>query len=442
VIFFAVAVELVTLGLGMMVAWADCECDPRPLDVVFIIDSTGSMSSAIESVKHRVERCLDLLRENAPAVRVGIVTYRDVGDEYLRRGLELTEDFPKVIEYLRGITANGGGDTPEAIEAGLEMAYSQEEMRWEPRAKKVCVLVADAPCHDDKKAICLDFATHGREKGIGLFTISVDGNVPGFKELAAAGGGKNVDIQRTDDIARFVLALALDRDASEFESAFGESRAPKPERPHSSSFGAPSSEGGFVLNQLQHAGDWDPPHHSARLLRALRDRASVDARAERRVVKVGDEALEREPLLYVTGHGMLGFTQEEEETLKKYVDRGGTILIERCCDGEAFDKSARALARRLSGVELAVVGSDHAVYRAGGLIDALDHTREHGGHDYVARRPVLLVAADARGRPRVVYSPTDLGCGWSGFSSGKSCALREADALKWTINILLWILST
>ena len=66
----------------------------------------------------------------------------------------------------------------------------------------------------------------------------------------------------------------------------------------------------------------------------------------------------------------------------------------------------------------------------------------HGGHDYVARRPVLLVAADERGRPLVVYSPTDLGCGWSGVEGGKSCALRERDALKWTVNILLWILST
>lgn len=192
--------ERVVAALALVALWhashsralADCECDPRPLDAVFVIDSTGSMSGALESVKRRVQRVLELLRENAPSVRVGIVTYRDVGDEYLRRGIELTDNFPKVMEYLKGISANGGGDTPEAIEAGLEMTYSQESMHWDERAKKVAVLIADAPCHDDKKQICLDFATKGRAKGIVLFTISVDGNVAGFKELAAAGGGKNV----------------------------------------------------------------------------------------------------------------------------------------------------------------------------------------------------------------------------------------------------------
>ena len=444
--------ERVVAALALVALWhashsralADCECDPRPLDAVFVIDSTGSMSGALESVKRRVQRVLELLRENAPSVRVGIVTYRDVGDEYLRRGIELTDNFPKVMEYLKGISANGGGDTPEAIEAGLEMTYSQESMHWDERAKKVAVLIADAPCHDDKKQICLDFATKGRAKGIVLFTISVDGNVAGFKELAAAGGGKNVDIARTDDIARMVLAFALDRDPNEFKGALGESAGTSARaHAHAGGFRPPEpASAAFVLDQLQHDGDWDPPHHSTRLLRALRERAGVDTAAERRTVKPLDEALDREPLLYVTGHGALAFTQEEEAHLKRYVAQGGTILIERCCDGEPFDQSARALAHRLAGKDLIEVGPDHPVYRSGSEIATLEHTTAHGSQSFAARRPVLLVAADDKGRPLVVYSPTDLGCGWSGVSGGKSCALSERDALRWTINILLWIMST
>ena len=137
---------------------ADCECDPRPLDVVVVLDSTGSMTGAIDACKKRITRILEILRENAPRVRFGIVTYRDHGDEYLRKGIELCEEFPKVVAFLKTIQANGGGDTPEAVEAGLEMAYSDSEMRWDPRAKKIAILVGDAPCHDKDKTLCYDMA--------------------------------------------------------------------------------------------------------------------------------------------------------------------------------------------------------------------------------------------------------------------------------------------
>jgi uncharacterized protein YegL len=427
-----------TLALGT--AFADCECDPRPLDVVVVIDSTGSMTGALDAVKRKIQRVLELLRENAPHVRVGIVTYRDVGDEYLRRGLELTTDFPKVVSYLNGIQANGGGDTPEAVEAGLDMAYSDAEMRWDPRAKKIALLVGDAPPHDKDKQLCDNLASSARAKGIVTFTLSVEGTIQAFKDIATAGGGKNVDIAKSDDIARQVLALTLDRDEHDFDNAFapapGGSQGPRSTRTE------PRPEGAFVFQQLRHEGDWDPPHASRRLLRALRERAGIDCAAERHVIRAQDDSLLHEPFVYLTGHGELKLTAEEEARLHLFLERGGTLLIERCCDGEAFDTSARALARRLTGKELAPVGPDHPVFRSGGAIGELEHTIVHGGHDYVKRRPVLLEIKDARGRPSVLYSPIDLGCGWSGLEAGKSCALRERDALRWTVNIILYVLST
>jgi hypothetical protein len=201
-------------------------------------------------------------------------------------------------------------------------------------------------------------------------------------------------------------------------------------------------EGGFVFQQLRYEGDWDPPHATRRLLRALRERAGVDCAPERRVVLATDESLQKEPFLYVTGHGVVKLTADEETRIKTFLEKGGTLLLERCCDSELFDRSARELARRLTGRELERVAEDHPVYRTGSSIDLLEHTRVHGGHDYVPRRPELLEVRDAHGRPQVLYSPLDLGCGWSGLEAGKSCALRERDALRWTVNIILYVLST
>lgn len=436
-------VASILLGFATSVR-ADCECDPRPLDVVVVLDSTGSMTSAIDACKKRITRILEILRENAPRVRFGLVTYRDHGDEYLRKGIELTEDFPKVTAFLKTIQANGGGDTPEAVEAGLEMAYADTEMKWDPRAKKIAIIVADAPCHDKDKPLCLEQATKAKAKGIITFCLSVEGTVPFFKELAAAGGGKNVDIQRADDIARHVLALTLDRDENEFKDAFpsAEGTATPAPAPRSPTSAERPLQGAFVFQQLRYEGDWDPPHATKRLLRALRERAGVDCAPERKVVRATDDALLREPFLYVTGHGVVKLSEDEEAHLKTFIEKGGTILFERCCDGETFDKSVKEVARRLTGKDLEPIATEHPVFRTGSTIDLLEHVRVHGGHDYVAKRPVLFEVKDARGRPSVLYSPTDLGCGWSGLEAGKSCALRERDALRWTVNILLYVLSS
>ncbi|MEZ0229109.1 MAG: DUF4159 domain-containing protein [Planctomycetota bacterium] len=440
---FALAIALAVLGGFGVSVRADCECDPRPLDVVVVLDSTGSMTGAIDACKKRIQRILEILRENAPRVRFGIVTYRDHGDEYLRKGIELCEEFPKVVAFLKTIQANGGGDTPEAVEAGLEMAYSDSEMRWDPRAKKIAILVGDAPCHDKDKALCLDMAAKAKAKGIITFALSVEGSVSIYKEIAASGGGKNVDIQRADDIARHVLALTLDRDENDFKDAFPAevpaSSTPQPQTLASKERGL---EGAFVFHQLRYDGDWDSPHAHKRLLRALRERAGVDCAPERKVVRATEEAVLKEPLLYITGHGAVKLSDDEEAHLKTFVEKGGTILLERCCDSELFDKSAKELAKKLTGKDLERAGDDHPVWKSGAVLGELEHTREHGGHDYVAKRPLLYEVKDARGRPSVLYSPLDLGCGWSGLEAGKSCALRERDALRWTVNIILYVLST
>lgn len=429
--------------LGASSVRADCECDPRPLDVVIVLDSTGSMTGAIDTCKKRIQRILEILRENAPRVRFGLVTYRDHGDEYLRKGIELTEDFPKLIAFLKTIQANGGGDTPEAVEAGLEMTYSDTEMRWDPRAKKIAILVGDAPCHDKDKALCTDMATKAKAKGIVTFALSVEGSVSIFKDIAQAGGGKNVDIQRADDIARHVLALTLDRDENDFKDAFP-TETPTATAPAPAPIAKADRvlEGAFVFQQLRYDGDWDPPHAHKRLLRTLRERAAIDCSLDRKVVRATDEALLKEPLLYVTGHGAVKLSDDDEAHLKTFVEKGGTLLFERCCDSDLFDKSAKELARRLTGKELEAAPEDHAVYRTGATLTSLEHTKEHGGHDYVGKRPLLYEVKDARGRPSVLYSPLDLGCGWSGLEAGKSCALRERDALRWTVNVLLYVLST
>lgn len=123
---------------------------PR-MDLVFALDTTGSMGGLIEGAKAKIWEIARLAQSGnpAPEVRVGLVAFRDVGDEYVTRVLPLTADLDKVYSTLTELSANGGGDGPEHVLRALRDGI--EEMPWsnDKRVAKLLYLVGDAPPHFD-----------------------------------------------------------------------------------------------------------------------------------------------------------------------------------------------------------------------------------------------------------------------------------------------------
>ena len=89
---------------------------PR-LDVVFLLDATGSMGDEIDAVKEKIQEMIAQIAvgDPAPDVRFGIVAYRDRGDEYVTAVYDLTRDIDRIIGNLGQIQASGGGDYPESL---------------------------------------------------------------------------------------------------------------------------------------------------------------------------------------------------------------------------------------------------------------------------------------------------------------------------------------
>src|SRR2546421_6324193 len=85
------------------------------LEMVFVLDTTGSMGGLIDGAKQRIWGIVnDVMKSSAhPAVKIGLVAYRDHGDEYVTKVLPLTNDLDKVYSTLMDYRAAGGGDTPE-----------------------------------------------------------------------------------------------------------------------------------------------------------------------------------------------------------------------------------------------------------------------------------------------------------------------------------------
>src|SRR4030095_7404191 len=94
----------------------------RAIEAVFVLDTTGSMSGLIEGAQRKIwSRAAAMSGGNAGVpVRVGLVAYRDRGDDYVTRRFDLTEDLDAVFGQLRELRAEGGGDTPETVNQALD----------------------------------------------------------------------------------------------------------------------------------------------------------------------------------------------------------------------------------------------------------------------------------------------------------------------------------
>jgi hypothetical protein len=122
---------------------------PVQLDVVFLIDTTGSMSDEIAQIKATLLAVSARLREGQVRfdLRYGAVVYRDLGDEYVTRAHPFTRDLAAFDTALRAVNAGGGGDQPESVNQGLAEAIGR--MEWREGSAKVVFLIGDAPPHMD-----------------------------------------------------------------------------------------------------------------------------------------------------------------------------------------------------------------------------------------------------------------------------------------------------
>jgi hypothetical protein len=118
------------------------------LDVVFVIDVTGSMDWVITEVYERIIDIGDVIRGLVPVARFGVVAYRDFGDpEFVTKIQPLTFSQQKISRFLESLEAKGGGSYQEAISEALSVAVKASG--WRRGAKKVVILIGDAPPHEE-----------------------------------------------------------------------------------------------------------------------------------------------------------------------------------------------------------------------------------------------------------------------------------------------------
>lgn len=174
----------------------------RRIEVAFVVDTTGSMGGLLRAARLKAWSIVNALAdlEPRPELAMGLVAYRDHGDDYLTRAVSMTRDLDAFYAELASLRAIGGGDRPEAVDAGLREAV--DALGWSapgrPDTTRLIVLMGDAPPR--ASAPGLVEAARAQERGITVSTLLV-GDDPAaaaaFARIAAAGGGAALTLEPT-----------------------------------------------------------------------------------------------------------------------------------------------------------------------------------------------------------------------------------------------------
>ncbi len=174
--------------------------DQPTIDVVFVLDTTGSMSEEIQGVKDSIQEVLSKLDKRA-IVRIALVEYKDKGDSVVTKTYPFTTDLKGFQQKIDGLSASGGGDVPENVNAGLDVAL--KDLAWSSSsASRMAFLIADAPPHLDYQDVPKYSASAKKaaERGIKIFTVSASGmddlGQAVFRQIAQVTGGTNMFVLR------------------------------------------------------------------------------------------------------------------------------------------------------------------------------------------------------------------------------------------------------
>jgi hypothetical protein len=182
-------------------------------------------------------------------------------------------------------------------------------------------------------------------------------------------------------------------------------------------------------------GDWySDPSSLTNLLEEFERRTGIPTAKDEKVIELGDPELSSFPFLYMTGHGNVHLTGEEQERLRNHLLGGGFLYAD---DNYGMDRSfRRMIAELFPELRLVTVPLDHAIYSSFYRLDGPPKIHEHDG-----KPPEGLGIFDA-GRLMVFYTyESDIGDGLEdpdvhGDPPGK----REV-AFRMAVNILFYALT-
>ena len=194
----------VAVFASLLATSTDLVAQTPKIEVTFVLDTTSSMVNLIEGAKRKIWTIARQMvgGKPTPAIKLGLIGYRDRGDEYVTRTFDLTNDIDAIYGHLIEFRAVGGGDIPEGVNQALNEAVTKLSWSKDPNTLRIIFLVGDAPPHMDypDEAKYPEIVQLAAKAGIIINTIqcgSIAQTTPVWQDIAARGAGAYVQIDQS-----------------------------------------------------------------------------------------------------------------------------------------------------------------------------------------------------------------------------------------------------
>ncbi len=196
-----------------------------------MLDTTGSMGGLIEGAKQKIWSIANemISAQPTPELKLGLIGYRDRGDEYVVKSFSLTDDIDAIYGHLREFQAGGGGDAPESVNEALAEAIHKMPWSGDSKVLKIIFLVGDAPPHMDypNGPKYPDLCREAAKKDLIINTIQC-GEMAETKsiwqEIAKLSEGSYVGISQSGNVA--VISTPMDKELSRLNERIGATLIP------------------------------------------------------------------------------------------------------------------------------------------------------------------------------------------------------------------------
>ena len=203
---------------------------PR-IEVCFVLDTTGSMGGLLEGAKQKIWSIANemISAQPTPELKLGLIGYRDRGDDYVVKTFSLTDDIDSIYGHLREFQAGGGGDAPESVNEALAEAIHKMPWSSDNKVLKIIFLVGDAPPHMDypNGPKYPDLCREAAKKDLIINTIQcgeMAETKPIWQEIAKLSEGSYVGISQSGNVA--VISTPMDKELGRLNERIGATLIP------------------------------------------------------------------------------------------------------------------------------------------------------------------------------------------------------------------------
>lgn len=183
-------------------------------------------------------------------------------------------------------------------------------------------------------------------------------------------------------------------------------------------------------------GDWyNDPSAEVNLLNFIKANTNIKVKPEYTFVDLSTDEIFSYPLLFMTGHGNIVFSQAEVERLKKYLENGGFLYVD---DDYGLDKSFRREIKKVfPNQSLLELPFNYGLYNC--FYDFSFGPPKTHKHD---EKPPQGFGIFFNNRLVIYYTyesnPSD---GWADAEVHKDSQAKREEALKFGTNIIIWALT-